>query len=148
MLYEEAVLMEKWILYAIVSMIFAGFTSVIAKIGLSGISAELGLSVRTCFVFCLVLVFAAIFVPAAELQSLTARNYLWLGISAVTTTVSWIFYYKAIKIGEVSSVALIDKGSFVVAVLLAWLVLGEKMTLRIALGTLLIVAGLYVVSRK
>src|SRR5512133_1879829 len=107
--------MERWIAYAFISMAFAGFTSVIAKLGLSGISGDLGLAVRTCFVFVFVLMFAAAVVPAAELASLNARNVAWLALSAVTTAGSWIFYYKAIKLGDVSTVALIDKGSVVIA---------------------------------
>ncbi len=140
--------MEKWVLFALVSMVFAGFTSVIAKLGLTGISGELGMTVRTCFVFCFVLMFAAVSVDRDELWSLTRQNFFWLGLSGVATAVSWVFYYKAIKMGQVSTVALIDKGSFIVAVLLAWLILGERMTGRVILGTALILAGLIVVSRK
>jgi transporter family protein len=140
--------LQKWIVFALISMVFAGFTSVIAKKGLIGISGELGLTVRTCFVFCFVLLFAAVAVDRAQLPLLTRQNFLWLGLSGVTTTVSWVFYYKALKEGEVSTVALIDKGSFVVAVLLAWMVLGERITPRIVLGSLLILAGLVVVSRR
>jgi len=140
--------MEKWVLFALVSMVFAGFTSVIAKLGLTGISGELGMTVRTCFVFCFVLMFAAVSVDRDELWSLTRQNFFWLGLSGVATAVSWVFYYKAIKMGQVSTVALIDKGSFIVAVLLAWLILGERMTGRLILGTALILAGLIVVSRK
>jgi bacterial/archaeal transporter family protein len=140
--------MERWILYAILSMIFAGFTSVIAKMGLQGITGEVGLFVRTVWVFGLVLGFAFFWVPFLELQKLTSQNILWLGLSGVTTTLSWIFYYKAIKMGEVSTVALIDKGSFIIAVILAWLLLGEKITPRIFLGSILILTGLLVVARK
>ncbi|MDY3558386.1 EamA family transporter [Gemmata sp. JC673] len=138
--------MERWVLFALISMAFAGFTSVIAKHGLAGISGELGLAVRTCFVFAFVLGFAALAVPREQVGTLTRYNLLWLGLSGVTTAVSWVFDYKALKDGEVSSVALIDKGSFVVAVLLAWLVLGERITLRVAVGGALIVIGLAVVS--
>jgi transporter family protein len=138
----------KWIVFAVISMIFAGFTSVIAKKGLDGITGELGLTIRTCFVFVLVLMFAAVGVNREELPLLTRQNFLWLGLSGVTTAASWLFYYKALKDGEVSTVALIDKGSFVVAVLLAWMVLGERITPRIILGSLLILAGLVVVSRR
>lgn len=138
--------MEKWVTYAIISMVFAGFTSVIAKMGLDGISGELGLAVRTIFVSLFVFGFAACFVESSELRLLTARNYLWLGISGVTTALSWIFYYKALKDGNVSTVALIDKGSFIVAVLLAWLVLKEQITPRVVLGCLLIGSGLLIVS--
>lgn len=70
------------------------------------------------------------------------------GLSGVTTTISWIFYYKAIAEGEVSTVALIDKGSFLVAVVLAALFLGEKITLRTALGATLILAGLLVTVKR
>jgi transporter family protein len=139
---------ERWIVYALISMVFAGFTSVIAKHGLSGISGELGLAVRTCFVFALVLGFAAWAVPREQLSGLTRHNLVWLGLSGVTTAISWVFYYKALKDGEVSTVALIDKGSFVVAVVLAWLVLGERLTPRVVVGSLLILAGLVIVSRR
>jgi len=140
--------MDKWVTYAIVSMIFAGFTSVIAKMGLAGISGELGLAVRTVFVSVFVFGFAAIFVKSGEIALLTSKNYLWLGISGLTTALSWIFYYKALKAGEVSTVALIDKGSFLVAVFLAWLILSEQITLRVLLGCLLIGSGLLVVAYR
>jgi len=110
--------MERWIAYAFISMAFAGFTSVIAKLGLTGISSDLGLAIRTCFVFVFVLMFAAAVVPTAQLSSVTWQNVLWLGLSGVTTAVSWVFYYKAIKAGDVSTVALIDKGSVIVALLM------------------------------
>src|SRR4249920_1642216 len=103
--------MDKWVIYAFISAAFAGCTSVVAKLGLVGISGELGLAVRTCFVFVFVLGFAALSVQRNEVATLTQSNLLWLGLSGVTTAISWVFYYKAIKLGEVSTVALIDKGS-------------------------------------
>ena len=68
--------MEQRVIYAFISMVFAGFTSVIAKLGLAGISGDLGLAIRTCFVFVFVLLFAAAVVPTSELQSVNARNLL------------------------------------------------------------------------
>ena len=140
--------MERWVLFAIISMVFDGFKSVIAKHGLAGITGELGLAVRTVFVAVFVFGYSAFAVPRDQFNLLTRHNLVWLGLSGVTTAVSWVFYYKALKDGEVSTVALIDKGSFVVAVILAWLLLGERITPRIAVGTLLILAGLLVVSRR
>jgi len=140
--------MKPWILYALISMLFAGFTSVIAKLGLSGISAELGLTIRTCFVFLFVVAFAGLVVPISQVTGLTRGNYLWLGLSGVTTAISWVFYYKAIKEGEVSTVALIDKGSMVVAVLLAFLILKEQITARTLTGASLMILGLIVIARK
>lgn len=139
--------MEKWIAYAFLSMAFAGFTSVIAKMGLTGISADLGLTVRTCFVFVFVLMFAAVVVPPSQVSTLSRSNLLWLGLSGVTTAFSWVFYYKAIKIGQVSTVALIDKGSVVVALVLAWLLLGESLTTPKLVGGGLIIGGLLVIAR-
>lgn len=127
-------------------MAFAGFTSVIAKLGLAGISGDLGLAIRTCFVFVFVLLFAGVVVPAQELHALNWKNVLWLAASAVTTAGSWIFYYKAIKLGNVSTVALIDKGSVVIALLLSFWILHEAATLNKLLGGVLIVAGLVVIA--
>lgn len=140
--------MERWVLFALISMVFAGCTSVIAKHGLTGISGELGLTIRTLFVFGYVMLFAAVVVRREEWGSLSRHHFLWLGLSGLTTAASWIFYYKALKEGPVSSVALIDKGSFIVAVLLAWLFLGERITPRVCFGSLLILAGLLLVSRR
>ena len=140
--------MKTWVIYALISMVFAGFTSVIAKLGLAGISGELGLAIRTCFVFVFVLAFAVTTVPGSQLSSLERTNYIWLGLSSVTTAVSWVFYYKAIKDGQVSAVALIDKGSMVVSVLLAAVILKEQLTARTLTGVALMVAGLLIIARK
>jgi transporter family protein len=140
--------MKTWVFHALISMVFAGFTSVIAKVGLAGISGELGLAVRTCFVFAAVLAFAALSVPASDWAGLSRSNLFWLGLSGLTTAISWVFYYKALKAGEVSTVALIDKGSMVVAVALAALVLKEQITLRTLAGATLMMAGLLVLARR
>lgn len=140
--------MERWVIFALVSTLFAGCTSVIAKHGLSGISGELGVVIRTGFVFVWVALFSAAFVRRGEWALLTGQNLFWLGLSGLTTAASWICYYKALKEGEVSSVALIDKGSFLVAVFLAWLLLGERITIRTLAGSALILAGLLVVARR
>lgn len=129
-------------------MFFAGLTGVIAKLGMSGISSELGLTIRTIVVFALVMLFALATVPVSSLSALTKTNCLWLGLSGVTTTFSWIFYYRAIKEGEVSTVALIDKGSTVVAILLAWLILKEPVTPRMLGGALLMITGLLIIAKR
>ena len=140
--------MKTWVWFAIISMIFAGFTSVIAKIGLTGISGDLGLAIRTLFVFVFVLLFAWAVVPVSSLSQLTPHNWYWLGLSGVTTTLSWIFYYKALKDGEVSTIALIDKGSIIVAVLLAVFILKEQLTLRVVMGGLLMIGGIVIIAKK
>jgi len=140
--------MERWVLYAILSMLFAGVTSVFAKQGLANVSSELALTLRTVFVFGLVLLFGTFTVSREELGKLTGSHFFWLGLSAVTTTASWIFYYKALQQGEVSTVAIIDKGSFIVAVVLAWLILGEQLTVRHGVAVFLILIGLIIAAKK
>lgn len=139
--------MKNWVIYAFLSMVLAGVTGVIAKKGLDGISGDLGLTIRTCFVFVFTLIFASYAVPLKDWTLLKMPNWLWLGGSAITTTLSWIFYYKAIKVGEVSTVALIDKGSVVVAVVLAIWLLNEPLTVSKSLGALIILVGLIIIAR-
>lgn len=140
--------MKTWVIYAVVSMVFAGLTSVIAKLGLSGISGELGLTIRTCFVFVMVLGFAVFAVSPSEISAVTRTNYFWLGLSAATTTLSWVFYYKALKEGDVSTIALIDKGSVIVAVFLAVFILKENITPKTILGAGVMLVGLLIIGKK
>ena len=140
--------MQNWLLLALASMLFAGLTSVIAKFGLKDISADLGIAVRTTVVFGIVLLNFFVFENAKSLQTLTQKAVVFLAISGLTTSLSWIFYYKAIKIGNVSQVAIIDKGSIVITLLLSFLILKEPFTPKIALGAGLVVAGLLVLAWK
>lgn len=140
--------MEKWVVYAFLSMFFAGFTAVIAKLGLVGISSDLGVTIRTLFVSVFVVLFALWVVPAEELGAVDRHNIFWLGCSGVSTALSWIFYYKALKSGDVATVALIDKASVIIAMLLAWLILREAITLRMLLGGSLIMTGVLVIAKK
>ena len=140
--------MKPWLIHAFIAMLFAGLTTVIAKQGLVGVSAELGIAVRTVFVFFFVMVFVAFSVPLAEIKAIHQPGLLWLAVSAFTTAVSWIFFYKALKEGDVATVALIDKGSVLVAVILAWIFLKEVLTVRIVFGAALVLAGLIIISRR
>lgn len=140
--------MERWVIYAFVSMCFAGFTAVVAKQGLIGISAELGLTLRTVFVCAFIIIFGLLTIAPAEMKLLQKSNYLWLCLSAITTAGSWIFYYKALKMGDVATVALIDKGSVVVSVLLAWWLFKEVVTVRMIIGAVFIVIGIIVISKR
>lgn len=140
--------MKAWIVFAILSAIFAGLTAVIAKLGLNGISGDLGLGVRTIFVFVFVMTTTLVIVPMKQWTTLHASNYGWLGLSAVTTSLSWIFYYKALKQGEVSTVALIDKASILVAVVLAAVLFKEPITRSKILGGCLILGGVAIIARR
>ncbi len=125
-------------------MLFAGFTAIVAKMGLKDISADLGLAVRTTFVFGLVVLNFLVFQNVREVSQLKARTVGFLAVSGLATSLSWIFYYKAIQIGRVSDVALIDKGSIVITILLSVTLLREPVTPKLLVGGGLILVGLLV----
>jgi len=136
--------MPTWVIYSLISMFFAGLTSVIAKLGLKGISSDLGLAVRTTVVFGLVLLNFLCFQNVREVGQLNGRIVSFLAVSGLTTTLSWVFYYKAIQIGRVSDVALIDKGSIVITILLSVTLLREPVTPKLLIGGGLVMLGLLV----
>jgi transporter family protein len=131
----------KWQLLAILSAVAAGLTAVFAKAGLDGVPSHLGNAVRTAIVLGLSL---GILVWSGEHQktgTLTARAWLFLGLSGLATAVSWIAYFRALSIGSATPVTAIDKTSLVVTMLLAAALLGERIGWRAGIGVVLIVAG-------
>lgn len=129
-------------------MVFAGLTSVIAKMGLKNVSSDTGLAVRTVVVFVLVWANVLAFQSTRDFKNLTKLDIIFLAISGITTSLSWIFYYKAIKIGNVSQVALIDKGSIIITLLLSFIILNEEFTWKIGLGAGFILTGLIILIIK
>lgn len=140
--------MQTWIIYSLISMLFAGVTAVIAKYGLKDISSDLGVVVRTAAVLVFVVLNFFIFQSAKEITNLSTKAIIFLVVSGLTTAVSWIFYYKAIKIGEVSYVASIDKSSILITIILSYFFLSEPITLKLVIGCVLILAGLLVLTWK
>ena len=140
--------MKTWIIYAIISMVFAGFTSVIAKYGMKNVGGDTALVVRTSVVFTLVWLNAVSFRHTSSLYQLTKKDVLFLCLSGLTTTISWIFYYRAMKEGNVSVVATIDKASIVVTLLLSFWILKEPFTWQIGLAAFLITSGLLILIYK
>jgi|SRR5690349_15269176 transporter family protein len=140
--------MQTWIFYAILSMIFAGVTSVLAKYGLQNISADFGLGVRTTVIFVLIMAINLIGEKYKEFPNLTGLQLTLLIASGITTTLSWVFYYRAMKDGLVSYVAAIDKASIVITLVLSFFLLKEPLTPKIIAGGLLVLAGLLVLVWK
>ncbi|MCX8079607.1 MAG: EamA family transporter [Bacteroidia bacterium] len=140
--------MKTYHVFALISMIFAGLTSVIAKSGLKNVSGDAGLAVRTSMVFILVWINALAFRHLKDFQFIQGKDILLLCASGLTTALSWIFYYKAIKIGNVSEVALIDKGSIIITLLLSFILLNEPLTWKTLWGIGLILAGLFILTMK
>lgn len=129
-------------------MFFAGLTSVIAKFGLKNVSGDLGLAIRTTMVFVLIWINAIAFKHTSQLSNFTKKDIIFLCISGITTTLSWIFYYRAIKIGDVSVIASIDKASLVITIILAFFFLKEPLTPKVLIGAALITAGTLVLVFK
>ncbi len=140
--------METWIIYAILSMIFAGLTSVLAKYGLQNIHPDLGLGIRTTTIFFLITAFNLVTDKLKDFPLLTNKQLLLLVCSGITTSFSWIFYYRAMKDGLVSYVAAIDKASIVITLVLSFILLKEPMTPKIIIGASLIFIGMIVLIWK
>lgn len=141
--------MEKWKLFAIISMLFAGLTSVIAKFGMKNLSSDVALSIRTTVVFSIVIANAFLLNNAfTEIKQAPKSNLLYLVISGITTSLSWIFYYRAMKEGQVSYVASIDKASIVITLLLSFILLKEPVTAKILIGAGFILTGMVILIWK
>ncbi|TAH64608.1 MAG: EamA family transporter [Anaerolineaceae bacterium] len=130
-----------WVLYAFLSAIFAALVSILAKIGLKGINSNLATAIRTFVV--LLMAWGIVFLTGKqkEITTLTSKNWRYLIYSGLATGASWLFYFRALQIGEVSKVAPIDKLSVVITMILAFIFLGETVTLKAIIGGLLIAAG-------
>ena len=140
--------METWILYAILSMIFAGLTSVLAKYGLQNINADLGLGIRTTTIFLIIIVINVIGSKYKDLSLITGKQAMLLIVSGITTTLSWMFYYRAMKDGPVSYVAAIDKASIVITLVLSFVLLKEPATPKVLIGGGLIFTGMIILVWK
>ncbi len=130
-----------WWIYALLSALFAALTAIFAKIGVENVNSNLATAIRTVVVLImiwLIVIFRNEFKGIAELSH---RNWFFLGISGLATGLSWIFYFKALQMGEVSKVAGIDKLSLALTVIFAIIFLGETLTWKTAAGTGLIVIG-------
>ena len=130
-----------YILYAIGSAVFAALTSILAKIGISGVESNLGTAIRTIVVLVMAWVMVAVKGKMAELRGLDKRELLFIGLSGIATGASWLCYYYAIQNGIVSVVAPIDKMSLLVSVAFSYIVFKEKMSGRTVCGLVLMLLG-------
>ena len=130
-----------WWIYALLSALFASLTAIFAKIGMTNVNSNLATAIRTVVI--LVVAWGIVFSrgEAKGLTTLSKHNLLFLVISGIATGLSWIFYFKALQIGKVSQVAPVDKLSVALTIILSIVFLGEALTLKTAIGALLIIAG-------
>ncbi len=137
-----------WIFYAVLSALFASLTAIFGKLGVANVNSNLATGIRTVVI--LVMVWGIVFVrgEAKEMQNLSKQNVIFLIISGLATGLSWLFYFKALQLGDVSKVAPIDKLSLALTILLAAIFLGETLSLKTAIGAALIIAGTLVLIIK
>lgn len=130
-----------WLVCAILSSVFAALTSILAKVGINGVNSNLATALRTAVV--LIMAWGMVFLTNAQsgIADIDKKSWIFLILSGLATGASWLFYYKALQLGEVSRVAPIDKMSIVLTLMMAFLFLHEKFTVKSAIGSVLIAAG-------
>lgn len=130
-----------WFILALLSAVFAAFTSILAKIGIEGVNSNLATAIRTMVV--VVMAWGMVFLTNAQggISDISKRSWLFLILSGLATGASWLCYYRALQLGEASRVVPIDKLSVVITLLLAFVLLHEDFTSRSLIGCVLITAG-------
>jgi transporter family protein len=133
--------MNMWIVFAILSAVFAALTSILAKVGIEGVDSNLATAVRTIVV--VIMAWAMVFITNTQsgLSQISRKSWIFLILSGIATGASWLCYYKAIQLGDVSKVVPIDKLSVVVTLILAFVFLHEEFTVKSVIGCILIGAG-------
>ena len=129
-----------WQTYALLSAFFAALTAIFAKIGVSSINSNLATAVRTTVILIITWFAALAFSDLSQIKRISASSLLFI-LSGCTTGLSWLFYFKALKISDASKVAPVDKLSVVFTVVLAFIILGEQPSLKVIAGCSLIFMG-------
>jgi transporter family protein len=130
-----------WLIFAILSAVFAALTSILAKVGIDGVNSNLATAIRTVVV--VVMAWGMVFLTSAQngLSDISRKNWLFLILSGLATGASWLCYYKALQMGDASKVVPIDKMSVVITLVLAFVFLHEEFTPKSLIGCILIAVG-------
>lgn len=130
-----------WLIFALASAVFAALTSILAKIGIEGVNSHLATAIRT--VVAMAMAWGMVFITHAQsgLGEVSRKSWLFLALSGLATGASWLCYYRALQIGEVSKVVPIDKLSVVITLVMAFIFLHEQFTAKSLLGCLLLTSG-------
>lgn len=130
-----------WLVFALLSAVFAALTSILAKVGIGGVNSHLATAIRTVVV--VVMSWGMVFLTHAQsgISEISKKSWLFLILSGLATGASWLCYYKALQMGEVSKVVPIDKLSVVITLVLAFVFLHEQFTVKSLIGCVLIAGG-------
>lgn len=132
---------KNWLFYAVLSAVFASLTSILGKIGISGVDSNLGTAIRTIVVLIMAWIMVFVTKKQGELKKIDRKSMVFICLSGLTTGLSWLCYYKALQDGQASVVVPIDKLSILVTVAFSYIVLKEKLTKKSAAGLAMITAG-------
>ena len=137
-----------WVLYALGSAFFAGVTSILAKIGIKDVDSNLATAIRTIIV--LIFSWLMVFIVDSQniLTDINQKTFLFLILSGLSTGASWICYFKALQLGDVNKVVPIDKSSTILTMILAFIFLGEDITINMIIGMIGIAIGTYLMIQK
>lgn len=130
-----------WMIFAVLSAVFAALTSILAKIGIEGVNSNLATAIRTIVV--VIMAWGMVFLTHAQngLAEISKKSWIFLILSGLSTGASWLCYYKALQMGDASKVVPIDKLSVVITLILAFVFLHEQFTTKSLIGCILIGAG-------
>jgi len=137
-----------WLVYALLSAFFAALTAIFAKAGLKDVNSDLATAIRTAVILVITWGIVLFRGNAGGVSGLTRNNWLFLVLSAVATGMSWLFYYRALQIGRVQEVSIIDKGSILFTIFLSFFFLREPLTARVLVAAGLIFGGMLVLIWK
>ena len=137
-----------WIFWSLLSALFAAATAILAKVGVAGIDSNLATAIRTTVVVVFAWAIAIALGKHGEIRDVDGRAWLFLALSGLGTGLSWLCYFRALKLGDVTKVAPVDKLSVAIAIILAVIFLHERIKLHEALGAALIVVGVVVMVIK
>jgi transporter family protein len=131
-----------WILFGFLSALFAALVAIFGKIGVKNIDTTLATTVRAIVMALFLIIVSLILGKQSLIPQINSKALLFIVLSGIAGALSWLAYFLALKIGEVKGVAVLDRFSVVLAILLAWLILGESITIKNLIGMVLITAGL------
>lgn len=135
-----------WLIFALLSALFAALTAIFAKIGIKNVDTDLATAIRTVVILVLAWGIAFVRGGTSTIGLLTKQNLIFLTLSGVATALSWIFYFKALQLGKVSQVASVDKLSVALAIIFSIIFLGESLTVKTAIGAICIIIGTIVIA--
>lgn len=139
---------SSWFIWALLSALFAALTAIFAKLGLAGVDSDMATLIRTVIIFCVLGAFVYATGKWISPLSLSSRTWLFLVLSGLATGASWTCYFRALKVGDASKVAPVDKLSLLLVVVIAVAFLGERPSLQEWVGILMVGAGVMVLAFK